>query len=106
MEEWLDVYVVSGKMTGKTVLRGSSLQEGEYVLCTHVILRNSDGRFLIQQRSAIKATRPGVWDITAGAVDAGENSLDGALRAGGNRASAVTGKDAVLIPRPTETYIP
>ena len=35
---------------------------------------------MIQQRSAIKATRPGVWDITAGAVDAGENSLDGALR--------------------------
>lgn len=80
MEEWMDVYDVSGKKTGKTVLRGSSLQEGEYVLCTHVILRNSDGRFLIQQRSAIKATRPGVWDITAGAVDAGENSLDGALR--------------------------
>ncbi len=80
MEEWMDVYDVSGKKTGKTVLRGSSLQEGEYVLCTHVILQNSDGRFLIQQRSAIKATRPGVWDITAGAVDAGENSLDGALR--------------------------
>lgn len=74
MEEWMDVYDVSGKRR-KTVLRGSSLQEGEYVLCTHVILRNLDGRFLIQQRSAIKATRPGVWDITAGAVDAGENSL-------------------------------
>ena len=40
MEEWMDVYDVSGKKTGKTVLRGSSLQEGEYVLCTHVILRN------------------------------------------------------------------
>ena len=51
MEEWMDVYDVSGKKTGKTVLRGSSLQEGEYVLCTHVILRNLDGRFLIQQRS-------------------------------------------------------
>ena len=58
MEEWMDVYDVSGKKTGKTVLRGSSLQEGEYVLCTHVILRNSDGRFLIQQRVDCRLRQP------------------------------------------------
>lgn len=45
-----------------------------------MILENTDGLFLIQQRSDTKATRPGQWDITAGAVDCGEVSLDGALR--------------------------
>ena len=68
------------KRREKQYCGGLHFKRENNVLCTHVILRNSDGRFLIQQRSAIKATRPGVWDITAGAVDAGENSLDGALR--------------------------
>lgn len=48
------------------------LSKGEYFLCAHVILENQDGLFLVQKRSDTKATRPGQWDITAGAVDAGK----------------------------------
>lgn len=78
--ELLDVYDEAGRKTGKTAPRGSFHIDGEYALCAHIILENTDGRFLIQQRSDCKQTRPGQWDITAGAVDAGESSLDGALR--------------------------
>ena len=78
--EWLDIYDEHGNRTGKTAERGTFLSKGEYFLCAHVILENMDGLFLIQQRSDTKATRPGQWDITAGAVDCGEVSLDGALR--------------------------
>lgn len=80
MMEWLDIYDGNGKPTGKIAERGTSLTEGEYFLCAHVILENTDRLFLIQQRSDLKPTRPGQWDITAGAVDAGETSLDGAVR--------------------------
>lgn len=78
--EWLDIYDEHGNRTGKTAERGTFLSKGEYFLCAHVILENTDGLFLIQQRSDTKATRPGQLDITAGAVDCGEVSLDGALR--------------------------
>ena len=57
--EWLDIYDEHGNRTGKTAERGTFLSKGEYFLCAHVILENTDGLFLIQQRSDTKATRPG-----------------------------------------------
>lgn len=78
--EWLDVYDANGSPTGRVAERSTFLSKGEYFLCTHVILENTNGLFLIQKRSDTKQTRPGQWDITAGAVDTGETSLDGALR--------------------------
>lgn len=78
--EILDIYDEKGNRTGRTAERSTFLPKGDYFLCAHVILENQDGLFLIQKRSDKKPTRPGQWDITAGAVDAGETSLDGALR--------------------------
>lgn len=78
--EWLDVYDKNGKRTGRIAERGMLLSDGEYFLCAHILLENTDRLFLIQQRSDQKATRPGQWDLTAGAVDAGETSRDGAVR--------------------------
>ncbi len=78
--EMLDIYDAAGERTDRSAPRGTRLSQGEYFLCTHIFLKNQDGRFLIQQRSAIKPTRPNVWDITAGAVDAGETSLEAAIR--------------------------
>ena len=74
--EILDIYDEHGNLTGRTAERSTFLSKGEYFLCAHVILENQDGLFLVQKRSDTKATRPGQWDITAGAVDAGETSLD------------------------------
>ncbi len=78
--EWMDIYDLRGNLTGKIAKRGMILPKDTFFLCTHVILENMDGMFLIQKRSVFKSTRPGEWDITAGAVDAGETSLDGAIR--------------------------
>lgn len=78
--EWMDIYDENGNPTGRVADRRAYLSKDEYFLCAHIILENTDGLFLIQQRSDTKASRPGQWDITAGAVDAGESSLDGALR--------------------------
>lgn len=46
----------------------------------HVFLVDGDGRYLLQKRSLRKELSPGVWDITGGAVLAGEDSRQGALR--------------------------
>ena len=41
--EWLDIYDEHGNRTGKTAERGTFLSKGEYFLCAHVILENTDG---------------------------------------------------------------
>jgi len=46
----------------------------------HVYLVNNEGRYLIQKRSLRKALFPGAWDVTGGAVLAGEDSRQGACR--------------------------
>lgn len=78
--EWLDIYDENGNHTGRVAERSTFLSRGDYFLCAHIIIENSEGLFLIQKRSETKSTRAGQWDITAGAVDAGETSLDGAIR--------------------------
>lgn len=93
--ECLDIYDENGNLTGRTADRSTFLPQGEYFLCAHVILENTDGLFLIQQRSDTKATRPGQWDITAGAVDAGETSLDGALREAKEEVGLTIPRDAM-----------
>jgi len=78
--EMLDVYNINGKPTGQMAPRGTILPDGNFFLCTHIFLENMNHQFLIQQRSNEKLTRPGQWDITAGAVDSGEDSLVAAIR--------------------------
>ncbi len=78
--EWLDIYDENGNHTGRVAERSTFLSRGDYFLCSHIIIENTEGLFLIQKRSESKSTRAGQWDITAGAVDAGETSLDGAIR--------------------------
>lgn len=78
--EIMDIYDANGNRTGKTAVRRSPLPAGQYFLCVQLILETPEHLFLIQKRSDTKPTRPGQWDITAGAVDAGETSQHGILR--------------------------
>ena len=78
--ELLDVYNENFEKTGKIVPRRTILPENEFVLCTHILIQDMEGRFLVQKRSDTKSTRPGEWDITAGAVDSGEDSRIAAIR--------------------------
>jgi isopentenyldiphosphate isomerase len=79
--EYLDVYDDNGELTGKRLIRWvDKLGEHEHFASIHVLLHNKEGRFLIQRRALNKKTRPGTWDITCGAVTAGEDAFTSALR--------------------------
>jgi isopentenyldiphosphate isomerase len=79
MTEIWDIYDETGNRTGKTMERGKPAK-GDYMLCVHMYIYNSDDKFLIQLRSMEKELYPGIWDITGGAVLHGEDSIDGAKR--------------------------
>ncbi len=79
MAEIWDVYDENANFTGRTMERGIP-RPGDYILCVHVYLCAPDGRFLIQKRSMTKESHPGAWDVTGGAVLAGEESVDAAIR--------------------------
>ena len=74
MEIW-DVYDIDRIKTGKTVCRGDTMAPGEYHLVVGAAVFNSEGKLLIQKRSAEKDDRPNLWDITVGGSGIqGENS--------------------------------
>lgn len=80
MEKW-DVMDASGKLTGRTVVRGGSiLRSGEYHLVVHIWILSNDGNYLIQRRSNTKKLMPGEWAATGGAAIAGEDSYTAAAR--------------------------
>lgn len=80
MEKW-DVLDANGNPTGQTALRGKTvLGTDEYHLVVHIWVVSSDGRFLIQKRSATKALMPGEWAATGGAALSGEQSFEAAAR--------------------------
>ena len=65
MEYW-DIYDIERNKTGKEVLRGDKLNDGEYRLVVHACIFNSKGQMLIQQRQSFKDGWPNMWDLTCG----------------------------------------
>lgn len=66
---------------GKIVPRGTKLLDGEHLLVVHVCIFNRAGELLLQQRSALKKSYPGYWDVSvAGGVRAGETGREAAVR--------------------------
>ncbi len=78
--EKIDIRDGDGRPTGRVAPRGHVLENGEFMLAVHVFIYRKDGLFLLQKRSMSKRIFPGKWDITGGGVQAGEKSLDAALR--------------------------
>ncbi len=80
MELW-DIYDINRNKTGKTVMRGCLLGQGEFHLAVQVCIFNSNGEMLIQQRQPFKDDWSNMWDITAaGSALAGETSRQAAQR--------------------------
>lgn len=79
MTEFWDVYDGNESRTGRIMERGTP-KDGDYMLCVHIYLHTPDGKFLMQKRSNNKQSHPGIWDVTGGAVQAGEKSTEGAIR--------------------------
>ena len=79
--EYCDVYNKSGDKTGKVAVRGAwHRKDGEYLLSVHILIKNSKGEYLIQKRSDLKKSLPGIWNLTCGMVDAGEEEIDAIVR--------------------------
>ena len=79
MELW-DVLDGQGNRTGRTMIRGSRIQKGDYHLVVHIWAKNERGEYLIQKRSQTVRSMPGMWASTSGSVVAGEESLETAVR--------------------------
>ena len=80
MELW-DIYDCNKKPTGRTMKRNDwCLKDGEYHLTVLGIVVRPDGKFLITQRVMSKSWAPGWWEVSGGAVMAGETSQDAVKR--------------------------
>lgn len=81
-EEILDIYTRDGKHLGiRTRGECHSDNPGYYHKPVWIWIVNDDGQLLVQKRSNNKKCFPGYWDIpSAGHLDAGESSIEGAIR--------------------------
>lgn len=77
-ELW-DIYDSKRRRTGRIHRRGAPLADGDYHLVVHVWVQNTDGSFLLTQRSPNKGF-PYLWECTGGSALAGEDSLTAAIR--------------------------
>ena len=81
MEERWDIYDKNKQLTGRTMKRNDwTLKDDEYHLTVLGVIRRSDGKFLITKRVMTKAWAPGAWEISGGAAQAGEESLEAVKR--------------------------
>lgn len=80
MELW-DIYDCNKQKTGRTMKRNDwCLKEGEYHLTVLGVVARPDGKFLITKRVMTKAWAPGWWEVSGGAAQAGESSLEAVIR--------------------------
>lgn len=80
MPELCDVYDRNGNKTGRIQPRGLPLKNGDYRLVVYAWIEDEAGRVLLTRRHAAKKLWGGYWECTGGGVQAGETSLDAALR--------------------------
>ena len=78
-DELWDVYDENRNLTGRLQRRGDALESGDFHLVVYVMVRNSDGRFLLTKRSPNKGF-PNMWETTGGSALAGDDSLTAAMR--------------------------
>ena len=80
MELW-DLYDRDRTPTGEVHQRGKPVPSGRYHLVVHVVIFNSRGEMLIQQRQPFKEGWPNLWDVTVGgSAVAGDTSRTAAQR--------------------------
>ena len=80
MELW-DAYDQDGTPVNQTLVRGEPIPEGLYHLVADVLVRHTDGTFLLMKRDPNKPTWPGVFEATAGgSALQGETPLQAAKR--------------------------
>lgn len=80
MEIW-DAYHADGTPAGGTLVRGEPIPEGLYHLVSEILVRHTDGDYLLMQRDLRKPAYPGYYEATAGgSALKGEDALTCARR--------------------------
>ena len=79
MSEILDVYDAKGQRTGRTRVRGEAFGPEEYHLVACAVVRNGRGEMLFSRRAPEK-NFAGLWEVSGGSAQAGEDSLTAAVR--------------------------
>lgn len=80
MEIW-DAYLSDGSLAGQDLIRGEPIPEGLYHLVSDILVRHTDGDYLLMQRDPRKAHYGGFFEATAGgAAQKGEDALACAKR--------------------------
>ena len=75
MEVW-DLYYPDGTPAGRQMVRGEAVPAGLCHLVGEVLVRHTDGDYLLMRRSLNKTMFPGMWEATAGgSALAGEDAL-------------------------------
>lgn len=102
MPEMIDIYDAHRNRIGRTCERGTQMKEGEYRLVVYAWLLNRKNEVLLTRRHPSKVWG-GYWECTAGHVQAGENSLEGALRELREEVGVeADGQDGILIRQETD----
>ena len=65
MEIW-DGYYADGTLAGVDIVRGEPLPEGIYNLVCEILVRHTDGDYLLMRRDLCKPAFPGYYEATAG----------------------------------------
>ncbi len=76
MAELRDLYDKDSNKTNKTYRKGEKIPEGFYPMVVMVVIRNSNGEFLMQKRVPAKW---GDWGVTGGHPKAGETPMEGII---------------------------
>ena len=81
MEIW-DAYDQSfNRLENMTLVRGMPIPDGVFHIVCGIIVRHTDGRYLIVRRDPRKSIFPGIWEASAGgSALRGETPLDCAAR--------------------------
>lgn len=76
MAELRDLYDINSIKTDKTYHKGETIPKGYYPMVVMVVIRNSDGKFLMQKRVESKG---GDWGVTGGHPKSGETPIEGII---------------------------
>lgn len=80
MEIW-DGYNIDGTLAGVDIVRGEPIPDGLYFMTVEILVRHTDGDYLLMRRDPNKPAFPGYLEATAGgAAQKGEDSYTAALR--------------------------
>ena len=76
MLEYIDILDKEGNKKGYKKLRTDELERDEFARVIHIWIKNSNGLYLVQQRSKYKKVDPNLWSITAGFINSDETPID------------------------------